>query len=32
MRTKTIPVLLAFLVMGVADAIGPMASSCRKEL
>jgi MFS transporter, FHS family, L-fucose permease len=31
MKIKTIPVLLAFLVMGVADAMGPMASAVEKN-
>ena len=31
MKIKTFPVLLAFLVMGIADAIGPMASAVEKN-
>jgi MFS transporter, FHS family, L-fucose permease len=31
MKTKTFPVLLAFLVMGIADAMGPMASAVQKN-
>jgi fucose permease len=31
MKIKTFPVLLAFLVMGIADAMGPMASAVEKN-
>ena len=31
MQTKTIPIFLAFLVMGVADAMGPMSDQVEKE-
>src|SRR5208283_2708604 len=31
MKTKTFRVLLAFLVMGIADAMGPMASAVEKN-
>ncbi|MCB0743674.1 MAG: MFS transporter [Ignavibacteriae bacterium] len=31
MRLKTIPIFLTFLVMGVADAMGPMASAVEKN-
>ena len=31
MNYKTIPILLAFLVMGVADAMGPMASAVEEN-
>lgn len=31
MKIKTLPILLAFLVMGVADAMGPMASAVQEN-
>jgi len=31
MKFKTFPILLAFLVMGIADAMGPMASAVEKN-
>ena len=31
MKLKTIPIFLTFLVMGVADAMGPMASAVEKN-
>ncbi len=31
MKYKTFPILLAFLVMGIADAMGPMASAVEKN-
>jgi MFS transporter, FHS family, L-fucose permease len=31
MRLKTLPILLAFLLMGVADAMGPLSSAVQKN-
>ncbi|MCK5147941.1 MFS transporter [bacterium] len=31
MKLKTMPIFLAFLVMGIADAMGPMASAVQKN-
>src|ERR1019366_2708426 len=31
MKFKTIPIFLAFLVMGVADAMGPLSDTVQKE-
>ncbi len=31
MRAKTLPILLAFFVMGVADAMGPMSDAVKKN-
>ncbi|MDP4176569.1 MAG: MFS transporter [Bacteroidota bacterium] len=31
MKTKTIPIFLAFLVMGVADAMGPMSDAVKNQ-
>lgn len=31
MKIKTFPIFLAFLVMGVADAMGPMASTVQEN-
>ena len=31
MRNKTLPIFLAFLVMGIADAMGPMASAVQES-
>lgn len=31
MNVKTLPIFLAFLVMGIADAMGPMASAVQKN-
>ena len=31
MKYKTFPILLAFLVMGVADAMGPMSDAVKKD-
>jgi FHS family L-fucose permease-like MFS transporter len=31
MKTKTLPIFLVFLVMGVADAMGPMADAVRTQ-
>jgi fucose permease len=31
MKLKTLPIFLAFLVMGIADAMGPMASAVEKN-
>ncbi len=31
MKSKTFPIFLAFLVMGIADAMGPMASAVEKN-
>ena len=30
MRLKTLPIFLAFLVMGVADAMGPMSKAAKE--
>jgi hypothetical protein len=30
MKIKTMPILLAFLVMGIADAMGPMSSRINR--
>jgi hypothetical protein len=31
MRIKTLPILLTFLVMGIADALGPMSDAVKKN-
>ena len=31
MKTKTFPIFLAFLVMGVADAMGPMSDAVKNQ-
>ena len=31
MRLRTLPIFLAFLVMGVADAMGPLADAVRAQ-
>jgi FHS family L-fucose permease-like MFS transporter len=31
MKYKTLPILLAFFVMGVADAMGPMSDAVKKD-
>ena len=31
MRMKTMPILLAFIVMGIADAMGPMSDAVKEN-